>query len=82
MNGHRGSEWQAELATVALEEGSKKLSHTHPRLFAELNLTPGHFARLLPVVRDLEDARRLAGHPNVPADVRQLLEARFGRLEP
>ncbi len=75
---HRGNPWEAELAVLALEEGSKKLSATHQRLFDELNLTPEHFDRLLEKVSDPSDAERLYRHPNATLELRKQLKAQYG----
>ena len=75
---HRGNLWEAELAVLALEEGTKKLSETHQRLFNELNLTKEHFERLLERVTDKDDAERMFHHPNGGLELRKALEARYG----
>lgn len=75
---HRGNPWEAELAVLALEEGTKKLSETHQRLFNELNLTREHFDRLLGRVTDKADAERLFHHTNADLELRKALERRYG----
>ena len=77
---HRGNPWEAELAVSALEDGFKRLSQTHQKLFDELNLTPEHFSRLLERVENQTDAERLYAHPNAPLELKKVLEGRFGAL--
>lgn len=79
---HAGTLWQAELAVVALERGAKRLEQTHPKLFAELNLTVDQLERLFKVVQSRGDAARLFGHPNADAGLRNRLERDFGPLHP
>ncbi|MBC7646265.1 MAG: hypothetical protein H7095_04035 [Pseudopedobacter sp.] len=75
---HRGNPWEAELAVSALEDGSRRLSQTHQKLFDELNLTSEHFSRLLERVQDKIDAERLYAHPNASLELKGVLESRFG----
>ncbi len=79
---HAGNPWQAELAVVALERGAKRLEQTHPKLFAELNLTADQLERLFKVVQSRGDAARLFGHPHADRGLRNRLERDFGPLEP